>query len=363
MTNPVPEDTDATAEFIITASQMPPAEGLAIRYTPTSTSFLAEEVSGVTVTANPPIIFTTTTTTDDELYTAQLSIPVDVDSEFDFPGMIEVRLEPDQSTPLTYNVGLTSTASVSVVEGGRFASYNLSITADGTKQVEAGNPATFTISSSTQINNESFPVFIEVTGTESFIAWRIPNSIRMSQNSHRLKIQTIANDETEPGSITVTLIPKFESYGINVDQYEDTITVTNPMSDDGSDPTPEARISVADVVVTKLLDLINLPPDTPAPNQTEARSEVIRPIISISAINQVVDEGTPIELVVMSKSGYEGSNLTVTLKVTHGTTLIEGPPFRNVQLSGQETVSIAIPTKNDNHAGDDGVVNSDIIGT
>ena len=213
--------------------------------------------------------------------------------------------------------------------------YNLSITADGTKQVEAGNPATFTISSTSQITNESFQVFIEVTGTESFIAWRIPNSIRMSQNSHRLKIQTIANDETEPGSITVTLIPKFDSYGINVDQYKDTIIVTNPMSDDGSDPTPEARISVADVVVTELLNLINPPPDTPAPNQTEARSEIFRPIISISAINQVVDEGTPIELFVMTKGGYEGSNLTVTLEVTHGTTLIEGPPFRNVQLSGQ----------------------------
>ena len=355
------ENTDATAEFIITSSQMPPAEGLAIRYTPTSTNFLAEGVSGVTVTASPPIIFTTTTTTDDELYTAQLSISVDVDSEFDFPGMIEVRLEPDQSTPLTYNVGLTSTASVSVIEGERFASYNLSITADGTKQVEAGNPATFTISSTTQINNVSFPVFIEVTDTESFIAWRIPNSIRMTQNSHKLKIQTIANDKTEPGSITVTLIPKFGTYGINVDQYKDTIIVTNPMSDDGSDPTPEARISVADVVVTELLNLINPPPDTPAPNQTEARSEIIRPIISIAAINQVVDEGTPIELIVISKSSYEGSNLTVTLKVTRGMTLIEGPPYQNVQLNGNERVSIAIPTKNDNRAGGDGVVTVTLI--
>ena len=352
----VTENTGATAKFIITASQMPPAEGLAIRYTPISTSFLAEEVSGITVTANPPIIFTTTRTQDNELYTAQLSIPVDVDSEFDFPGMIEVRLEPDQSTPLTYNVGLNSTASVSVVEGGRFASYTLSITADGTKQVEAGNLATFTISSSTQINNESFPVFIEVTGTESFIAWRIPNSIRMSQNSYRLKIQTIANDETEPGSITVTLIPKFESYGINVDQYEDTIIVTNPTSDDGSEPTPEARISVADVVVNKLLDLINPQPDTPAPSQSEASPEFIRPTVSISAVNDVVDEGDPIELVVLSQNGSIVNNFMVALQITRGTNLVEGPAHQNIQLNGSSAVPITIPTKNDNRASDDGVV-------
>ena len=348
----VTEDTDATAKFIITSSQMPPAEGLEIRYTPISTSFLAEEVSGVTVTAIPPIIFTNT---DDELYTVQLSIPVDVDETFDFPGMIEVRLEPDQSTPLTYNVGLTNTASVSVVEGVKFAPIDLSIEADGTKRVEAGNSATFTISSTTQITDD-FQVFIEVAGTESFIAWRIPNSIRMTQNSHKLKIQTLANDETEPGSITVTLIPQFGTYGINVDRYEDTIIVTNPTSDDGSGPTPEARISVADVVVNKLLDLINPPPDTPAPSQSEANSEVIRPAVSISAVNDVVDEGDPIELVILSQNGSIGNYFMVALQITRGINLVEGPAHQNIQLNGSSAVSITIPTKNDDRASGDGVV-------
>ena len=108
----VMETTGVMAVFTITSDQKP-RTALPIRYTPTSTNFLASGVSGKTVVVDPPLEFQVN---DDGDYVATLNIPVDVDTIIEQEGTIEVELEEDNIAPKLYTVGTPASASVNVVD-------------------------------------------------------------------------------------------------------------------------------------------------------------------------------------------------------------------------------------------------------
>ena len=108
--NPVTEGTNVKAVFRVISNVMPNSP-IAVQYTPLGASFI--NGSGVKVTANPPLQFTRNPWTGK--YESQLEFDINNDYINEPDGQVSVTLN-SETTPSTYYVGSTSTASVTIMD-------------------------------------------------------------------------------------------------------------------------------------------------------------------------------------------------------------------------------------------------------
>ena len=80
------------------------------------------------------------------------------------------------------------------------------------------------------------------------------------------------------------------------------------------------------------------------------------PVVSITAVDDQVDEGTSARFLIASSNGAESTSISVSFQVEQVRVQVILPSSTEIQIGGQDTVSIAIPTINDNHANEDGFV-------
>ena len=145
--NPVTEGTNVKAVFRVISNVMPNSP-IAVQYTPLGASFI--NGSGVKVTANPPLQFTRNPWTGK--YESQLEFDINNDYINEPDGQVSVTLN-SETTPSTYYVGSTSTASVTIMDDDPtpiilVANSTPSIDEDATEitiPVRLSNPATETV--------------------------------------------------------------------------------------------------------------------------------------------------------------------------------------------------------------------------
>ena len=221
--------------------------------------------------------------------------------------------------------------------------------------VTEGNPAIFTFVSTSDLPDIGLRLSIEVTEFGEFIAWRRPQSFHMLENGDSMKIQT-ANDLSREGTnlISVRIISVPEPYRVAEGSESASVTVA---SDDITDSTPGPRISIASTAVDSILDIVNTPQTNTPPNlEAESAPAIERPLVSITTVNNTIDEGATARFMIRSRNGTESTNISVSFQVNHVRAQVELPETMNVQLSGQDAVSIAIPTINNDHADKNGYI-------
>ena len=173
--SPVIEGDGNTADFTITTKI--PVTTLDIDYTPVSTSFLGENLTGVKVEDY------TLTFTGNGPYTAPLPITVDDDGTAESNGTISVTLNNETIPATTYTVAPSpdNTASVSVIDDDSIPT--LSITAPTTPTIETAGIVNFTISATTD-PGDRFSAFALILQ-------------RLTQGIFSMKMQPLTNQEAE----------------------------------------------------------------------------------------------------------------------------------------------------------------------
>ena len=189
----------------------------------------------------------------------------------------------------------------------------------------------------------------------NYIAFRIPRLVRLTNadNSKTIDIHTIDDSIVDgEGKIIVSISGDENGYSIG-----QTFVVINVNADNDGGQTSESRISVAHTAVDRILTFLN-PPQGSSPPITNAESSPIMtaPVVSITAVDNQVDEGTSARFLIASSNGAESTSISVSFQVEHLRVQVVLPSSTEIQIGGQETVSIAIPTINDNHANEDGYV-------
>ena len=226
--------------------------------------------------------------------------------------------------------------------------------ADGQTQTE-GSLVSFEFSASGNLPDGGLKVSIHVEQSDSFMKWRAPRSFNMTSNPATLEIQTIVDEDlVDQGTITVTLLDDSSSYKIG----RETARVTLSKDENHISPAvPPARISIANNVADKILAFLN-PPQSNSPPITNAESSpvIASPEVSIAAVNNTIDEGATARFMITSRNGENSTNISVAFQVEQVRVQVVIPSNTEIQIGGQETISIAIPTINDNHANEDGYV-------
>ena len=204
-----------------------------------------------------------------------------------------------------------------------------------TGPIEAGRPVEFVLTSTEDLPAGGLNIDIQVSQEGSFIPWRLPRSVHMVSSPHTLRIETVKRaGQDEEGTISVEVLPGLNSYGVDERNPSAGFRITN--ANPITTPDDEARISVASLVVDQLIDLINPPTESASPAQTDPSLISSRPTVSISTPHKIIDEGTPIELIITTKNGDYTSNLTIAFQISQGTHLIVGSANQNVAMRGHD---------------------------
>ncbi len=257
-----------------------------------------------------------------------------------------------ESTP---NAIPSNTISI-LVKDDEELDLKISIDEESTGPIIEGNSAEFVLTSSQEIPNGGLTININVYHEGSFIAWRVPRSFHMVNEREILRFQTVKRPgQNEEGAISVTVLAVPNSYSVDESNYSAGFRIIN--ENPITTPDDESRISVASLAVTSILDILNTPPAT-SPSDVDAESAltIVRPLVSIAAIESQVDEGSSARFLIMSRNGAESTNISVSFQVQQSLVEIEHPSKKVVNIAGQEAVSITIPTINNDHADDDGYV-------
>ena len=284
---------------------------------------------------------------------ASISFDTIDDDTTEDDGSITLTIFQGRSIPTNKNYQISSdpakvTQTIMVKDDDLFVSV-----ADGQTQTE-GSLVSFEFTASGNLPDGGLRVSIRVEQSDSFMKWRAPRSFNMTSNPATLEIQTIVDaDLVDQGTITITLTAN-ESSSYKIGRETATVTLTKIAS---PPPVDTTRISVAHTAVNEILSFLN-PPQGNSPPVTSADSShtVTAPVVSITAVNDQVDEGTSARFLIASSNGTESTSISVSFQVEQVRVQVVLPRSTEIQISGQDTVSIAIPTINDNHANEDGFV-------
>ena len=345
----VVSERDQTISYIITATPAP-NQDITIEVNITET--------GAVISGIPNTMITMSTT---GIASGEIMLNDDEEDEYDSRITIQVvsgtGYQPvSESTP---NAEPSNTITI-LVKDDEELDLKIAIHEGVTGPIEAGDPAEFVLTSTEDLPDGGLKIDIQVSQEGSFIPWRLPRSVHMVSSPQTLSIETVKRPgQDEEGAISVEVLPGLNSYGVDERNPSAGFRITN--ANPITTPDDEARISVASLVVNQLVDLINPPTNSPSPAQSEPTLIPTRPTVSISATHNIIDEGAPIELIITTKNGDNTSNLTIALQVSQGTHLIVGSANQYVGMSGHDTVSISIPTMDDDRASDDGVVSIGIL--
>ena len=285
--------------------------------------------------------------------TESISIDTIDDDVTEEDGSITLTIFQGRSTPAEKNYQISDdptkvTQTIMVKDD----DFSISVR-DGQTQTE-GNLVSFEFTATGNLPVGGLRVGIRVEQSDSFMKWRAPRSFNMTSNPATLEIQTnVDPDLIDQGTITITLIDD-ESSTYKVGRRTATVTLTKIAS---PPPVDTTRISVAHTAVNEILAFLN-PPQGSSPPVTNAESSpvIAPPEVSITAVDDQVDEGTSARFLIASSNGTETTSISVSFQVEQVRVQVVLPSSTEIQIGGQETVSIAIPTINDNHASEDGFV-------
>ncbi len=287
--------------------------------------------------------------------TAILSIDTIDDETSEVDGSITVTIFQGRSTQDNKNYRISSdpakvSQTIMIKDDDLFISIS-----PGQNQTE-GSPVSFEFTSSENFPVSGVRISIRVDQSDSFMKWRAPRSFTMTSNPDTLVIQTIIDESlVGNGSITVTLIDQPGSYKINPGRNDAVVTITKTESRPPAKVS--TRISIAHTAVDEILSFLN-PRQVSSPpiTNTESSSVIVSPEVSITAVDDQVDEGTTARFLITSSNGTESTRISVSFQVEQVQVQVVLPSSTEIQIGGQDTVSIAIPTINDNHANEDGYV-------
>ena len=285
--------------------------------------------------------------------TASISIDTLDDDTTEEDGSITLTIFQGRSIPANKNYQISSapakvSQTIMIQDDDLFVSV-----ADGQTQTE-GSLVSFEFTASGNLPAGGLRVSIRVEQSDSFMKWRAPRSFNMTSNPATLEIQTIVDEDLdEEGTITVSLLDN-ETSSYKVGRRTATVTLTKIAS---PPPVDTTRISVAHTAVNEILSFLN-PPQGSSPPVTSAESSPIMtaPVVSITAVDDQVDEGTSARFLIASSNGTETTSISVSFQVEQVRVQVVLPSSTEIQIGGQETVSLTIPTINDNHANEDGYV-------
>ena len=255
-------------------------------------------------------------------------------------GSITAEIEADTRSPLTYALGTELRATIGVLD--EVPSIISILTPENS--IESGKKAYFLIVADPS-PRQRLTVQYNFNQIGNFLFGRVPKMIEFApaQSRKTLGIQT-RNDLSSQniGKITLTIIAGMNyKLGTNVTE---TISITN-VSASG------ARVSVADVVVNAIF---NLNQENSGASSPTAFGESLQPIVSIQALEHVVTEGQPVQLLI--KTHVTNSNdLIVNLIIDGGQSFVNlTSPTQQVQIShGQSNTLFSLATIDDARAEDD----------
>ena len=345
----VVSERDQTISYIITATPAP-NQDITIEVNITET--------GAVISGIPNTMITMSTT---GIASGEIMLNDDEEDEYDSRITIQVvsgtGYQPvSESTP---NAEPSNTITI-LVKDDEELDLKIAIHEESRGPIIAGNTAVFELTSTEDLPDGGLNIDIQVSQEGSFIPWRLPRSVHMVSSPQTLSIETVKRPgQDEEGAISVEVLPGLNSYGVDERNPSAGFRITN--ANPITTPDDEARISVASLVANQLVDLINPPTNSPSPAQSEPTLIPTRPSVSISATQDIINEGAPIELIITTKNGDNTSNLTIALQVSQGTHLIVGSANQYVGMSGHDTVSISISTIDDDQASDDEIVSIGIL--
>ena len=345
----VVSERDQTISYIITATPAP-NQDITIEVNITETGAI---ISGI-----PNTMITMSTT---GIASGEIMLTDDEEDEYDSRITVQVLsgtgYQPvSESTP---NAEPSNTITI-LVKDDEELDLKIAIHEESRGPIIAGNTAVFELTSTENLPAGGLNIDIQVSQEGSFIPWRLPRSVHMVSSPHTFSIETVKRaGQDEEGAISVVVLPGLNSYGVDERNPSAGFRITN--ANPITTPDDEARISVASLVVDQLIDLINPPTESASPAQTDPSLISSHPTVSISTPLKIIDEGMPIELIITTKNGDYTSNLTIAFQISQGTHLIVGSANQNVAMRGHDTVSISIPTVDDDRASDDGIVSIGIL--
>ena len=231
---------------------------------------------------------------------------------------VQVR---DETQPLLPEISIsTSRSSVQVGESAEFQ-FNVTPALDTNIRVDIG-----------------------VTLSGNINLWRVPKYISVG-NSETLSLNILRSSSlAETGSITVQILSSSDYVSYN------NIAVVAIEPNQSPDTPEDARISVADAVVSSLL--VTLLQDNQSDVEAESSAPEF-PIVSISAVMDSINEGEIAQFQIIASAPVAGE---IKLKVSQqGNFLRENPPM-NVAMNGQRSVFLAFETSDDSVAELDGSI-------
>ena len=209
--------------------------------------------------------------------------------------------------------------------------------------VQVGESAEFQFNVTPALDT-NIRVDIGVTLSGNINLWRVPKYISVG-NSETLSLNILRSSSlAEAGSITVQILSSSDYVSYN------NIAVVAIEPNQSPDTPEDARISVADAVVSSLLATLL------QDNQSDVEAESSAPefpIVSISAVADSINEGEYAQFQIIASAPVAGE---INLKVSQlGNFLRENPPMK-VAMNGQRSVFLALETSDDSVAELDGPI-------
>ena len=202
----------------------------------------------------------------------------------------------------------------------------------------------------------SVRVFLNVDqGDGDFFAFRIPRFIDMNSSTGTVRIRTLDDGFDEAhGVITVSIAEEAGSYTVDTRFSSVEITV-NDNDQDGVARTEGDRISVAGNAVSEILNVIG---DVPQPSATEGAPPAILPMISVSAVSTIVDEGASVQFNIAGNENLADEVVVEYTLTPEGDFFDElSDDVQYIKLSGsQQTAQVEFATTDDTLAEQDGAL-------
>ena len=231
------------------------------------------------------------------------------------------------------------------------------------ERINEGDPIEIRISTRSQAPTEDKPIDVPISASQeggNYITFRVPKVKRLTSESDTIKIYTLDDTNIDgPGTVTISIFTdnNYVGDGYKVDPLKDEIVIN--INDTDSERTrQEARISVASLAVNTILSVLDETEQSSAsPNIGVASARAVAlPIVSVTAIEDQIDEGASARFSIVSRNGAESTNISISYQMHHARVQVELLGKMEVQIRGQNSVSVAIPTIKNNHADEDGYV-------
>ena len=269
------------------------------------------------------------------------------------------EVEPDETFTVIFTEQIADIAFINskvkgtIRDNDKFLGRQVISVAANAESIMEGEAAEFTISAYPELpENESLMIGINVSQTGDFLMWRSPTTLMLSGGGTTFSSET-QDDEIEEseGAITVTLVEQENSYIIS--QGGETASIAVVSDDIGEVITNEPKISVASSAVNSILTQIQRE-SLNEPSFTGSDQNL--PIISISAVDAIVDEGELAEFIINLDGGTGTEEIYFDVQVSEVGKSINWPVSTSVEIRGNSSVLFRVETFNDEIAEENGEV-------